>query len=357
MNSQDFHDFYKGKKILVTGHTGFKGGWLCAWLKKLGADVIGFSLPPAVDRPSLFDAAHIKEGMTSLFGDIRDLDQLHRVFKQHQPVLVFHLAAQALVRRSYYDPVTTYATNVLGTVHVLEAARACSSVNSVLVVTSDKCYQNNEWTWGYREIDPLGGKDPYSSSKACAELVVKAYQESILRLDGRIHLASARGGNVIGGGDWAEDRLIPDIVNALQTGQEIILRNPTAVRPWQHVLELIRGYLTLVPYLATEGKTFVGAWNFGPNKENEVTVECLTRKFITMWGASDSSVRVVPSTLREANFLRLDASKAEKELDWHPMLGIDESIGLTVKWYRDWSVNPTSAAKLVEEQISSYMAG
>jgi CDP-glucose 4,6-dehydratase len=346
--------YYQGKNLLVTGHTGFKGSWLCTWLKMLGANVSGLALAPPKNRPSLFNSANIAQSINSIIGDIRDFNLVNTVFKQTKPEIVFHLAAQALVRPSYQDPITTYATNVLGTAHVLEAARKCPSVKTVLIITSDKCYQNNEWHWGYREIDRLGGKDPYSASKACAELVVQSYQESLLPLDNRIKVASARGGNVIGGGDWAEERLMPDIIQALQANKPIILRNPQATRPWQHVLELNRGYLMLAQKLDTDRDEFVGAWNFGPNKENEITVEQVTRKTAAAWGTNNAQIQTAKQPLHEANYLRLDSAKARSRLNWHPALGMNKTIDLTVQWYKEFTHNPANAATLIQDQIIQY---
>lgn len=346
---------YKNRRVLVTGHTGFKGSWLCAWLKQLGAVVTGASLPPPENRPSLFKVAHVAEGMTSFFLDINSLSDMTKVFQETQPEFVFHLAAQALVRPSYREPSNTYMTNVVGTVNILEAARHCPSVKSIVAITTDKCYQNNEWVWGYRETDTLGGKDPYSASKACAELVISSYRESLFPLiDRPIHLASARGGNVIGGGDWSEDRLIPDIVEALHLNKTITLRHPTATRPWQHVLELLKGYLMLgIKLDSSEGGKYASAWNFGPAGENAIPVESLVRQFSELWG-TNSKIEVIPQPQHEAHFLRLDSSKAETLLDWHPSLNIQESLALTAEWYRIYHQDPSQAANLIKKQITDY---
>lgn len=352
---QQLTDHYQGKSVLVTGHTGFKGSWLCAWLKMLGASVTGLSLDPSDERPNLFNAATISSGMTSCIGNICDADIVHQAFQTSRPSIVFHLAAQSLVRPSYLDPANTYATNVLGTVNVLEAARACPDVKTILVITTDKCYENKEWLWAYRENDRLGGKDPYSASKACAELVVKSYQESLLPLDGgRIRLASARGGNVIGGGDWSVDRLVPDLVTALQNKQPITLRNPDATRPWQHVLELLYGYLRLGEKL-NENENFVGSWNFGPENSNEISVGTLTKLFIEHWGA-DVPVELQTAKLKEAQFLRLDSSKAQALLDWHPVLNLNQTISMTAEWYKSFFQYPTRAADFMNDQITKYAA-
>lgn len=348
---------YKNKTVLITGHTGFKGSWLTAWLKQLGANVIGIALPPSKDMPNLFDTAHIAEGMTSYFQDINIFPELQKIINQTQPEIIFHLAAQPLVRASYRDTVNTYTTNVIGTVNVLEAARHCPSVKSIVAITTDKCYQNNEWVWGYREADRLGGKDPYSASKACAELVISSYRESIFSLlDNPIQLASARGGNVIGGGDWSEDRLIPDLVNAIQNNKTIVLRNPTATRPWQHVLELLYGYLILgTKLMGVKGKDFASAWNFGPAADSVIPVESLVHQFCELWG-SNTEIKITPEGLPESHFLRLDASKAEAMLDWHPALNIRESLALTADWYKAYYKAPGLAEALMSQQIEQYQS-
>ncbi len=345
---------FSGKKILVTGHTGFKGSWMSIWLKKIGADVVGLSLEPAT-QPNLFAAANVAEGMHSIIGDITDFNCVKDVFNQHKPEFVFHLAAQALVRPSYHDTIGTYAANVLGTAHILEAARHSDSVKSVVVVTSDKCYQNNEVMWGYREIDRLGGKDPYSASKACAELVIESYRNSIYKLDNNIGLASARGGNVVGGGDWSVDRLVPDIIAALQKQEKITLRNPTAIRPWQHVLELIYGYLSLAYHLSVHGQDFAEPWNFGPSQENEVTVETLTDTLVKIWGSDKTNVEIIPQKLPEAHFLKLDATKSRNRLRWKPALNIEDTLALTAQWYKQYFNNPANAQQLVHQQIDHYL--
>jgi CDP-glucose 4,6-dehydratase len=267
--------------------------------------------------------------------------------------VVFHLAAQALVRRAYADPVGAFATNIMGTVHVLEAARRCPSVEALVCVTTDKVYENREWPWGYREIDPLGGKDPYSASKAAAEMVAGAYMQTLLGADG-LRMATARGGNVVGGGDWSEDRLVPDLIRSAAAGRPLVLRNPHAVRPWQHVLELVRGYLVLADRLLDgEG---VGVWNFGPARENEVEVGFLVEALRRRWGEGAPDVRVEPSPLHEAGYLKLDIAKSEAGLGWKPVLGFDDTIGLTADWYRAYQADPSSAQVLVEQQIKAYRA-
>jgi CDP-glucose 4,6-dehydratase len=350
-----FHSFYEGKPVLVTGHTGFKGGWLVTWLKMLGARVIGFSLPPENGKRNLFGDANVGEGMVSIFGDIRDLSSLKTVFETHKPEIVFHLAAQSQVRRSYLQPVNTYTTNVTGTVNVLEAMRHTPSVRAAVIVTSDKCYENREWVYAYREIDPMGGYDPYSSSKGCAELVTAAYRNSFFREKNRVAVASVRAGNVIGGGDWADDRLVPDVVRALLVGLSVVIRNPGAVRPWQHVLEPLRGYLLLGKLLRMQGNTFAEAWNFGPCEEDCVSVREVVEKIIRLWGAGELKVQADPHRLHEAGNLWLYCGKARERLGWRPLLTIDEAIEMTVSTYRAYMGTHASAARVIEDQIQGYM--
>jgi CDP-glucose 4,6-dehydratase len=338
----------------VTGHTGFKGAWLTCWLQRAGAVVAGLALPPEEGRPNLFESAGVAEGMSSTLGDIRDFDVVHRCFVDFRPEVVFHLAAQALVRRSYRDPLGTFASNVMGTAHVLEAARLDPGVRAVVVVTTDKVYENLEWIWGYRENDRLGGKDAYSASKAAAEMVAAAYRETLLPLAGSTAIATARGGNVIGGGDWSEDRLIPDAVRALLAGQDLTLRFPGAVRPWQHVLELCRGYMRLGARLLDAPQGLAGAWNFGPERGNEVEVGRLVHDFFAAWGPSESRVRIEPTQLKESGQLRLDHSRALHELDWQPLLGYAETLDWTASWYRRFHVGGEDARAVVEEQIARY---
>jgi CDP-glucose 4,6-dehydratase len=350
------HSRYRGRRVLVTGHTGFKGGWLVAWLKRAGAEIAGLALAPEEGRPSLFEQARVADGIFSTVGDIRHLPTVQKCFAEFQPEVVFHLAAQALVRRSYRDPVGTFASNIMGTVHVMEAARHTPTVRAMVVVTTDKVYESREWVWGYREIDPLGGKDAYSASKAAAELVAAAYRDSLLPAVGNVTLATARGGNVIGGGDWAEDRVIPDVVRALLSEADITLRNPGAVRPWQHVLDLCSAYLLLGERLLDAPVTGVGAWNFGPSPENAVEVGRLVRDFLSAWGPSKASVRVDPSSLKEAGQLRLDCSRARQILGWSPVLGYRDTLEWTAEWYRRVARGGESAQDLVDEQIERFLA-
>ena len=347
-------NFYRGKKVLVTGHTGFKGGWLTFWLKLLGARVLGFALPPET-TPNLFTATRIAEGMTSVIGDIRDLAAVSELFNKHQPEIVIHNAAQPLVRRSYREPVETYATNVMGTVHVLEAARHIKSVRAIVVVTSDKCYENREWIWGYRESDPVGGHDPYSSSKGAAELVVAGYRKSFFSANGSASLASARAGNVIGGGDWSEDRLVPDIVRGIASGQPIVIRRPDSIRPWQHVLEPLRGYLLLAQRLYESGRAFAEPWNFGPRDEDAIPVSNLAERIVGLWGKGALKIEPEPGAVHEATFLRLSCEKAATQLGWRPVLTIDDALDWTVEWYRNYYTNAANACSNTKSQIERYM--
>lgn len=346
---------FKGERVLVTGHTGFKGAWLSSWLLADGVETAGLSLAPESGRPSLYDDLDLAGRMASTIGDIRDFATVERVFERFRPSVVLHLAAQALVRRSYADPLETFGSNVMGTAHVLEAARRCDSVRALVCVTTDKVYDNREWPWGYREIDPLGGKDPYSASKAAAEMVAGAYMQTLMPAE-RLKMATARGGNVIGGGDWSADRLVPDIIRAAAAGDPLTLRNPSATRPWQHVLELVRGYLVLAGRLLDGDAAAVSAWNFGPNVENEVNVSTLVQAMRERWGADAPEVRVEPSPLKEANYLKLDIAKAAALLDWRPVLGFAETVALTADWYRAYQSDPPSARALVDGQIAAYRA-
>jgi CDP-glucose 4,6-dehydratase len=344
--------FYRHKTVLVTGHTGFKGWWLATWLDLLGARVVGFSLPLTGDEAGRREDAG---SVTSRYGDVRDLDALQAVVAECQPEIIFHLAAQALVRRSYRAPVETYATNVMGTVHVLEAARQTPSVRAVVNITSDKCYENREWVWGYRETEPMGGHDPYSSSKGCAELVTAAYRRSFAADRPDLAIASARAGNVIGGGDWAEDRIVPDIIRALFAHRPVVLRRPNAVRPWQHVLEPLRGYLMLGERLVTVGRAFADGWNFGPAEVRPLPVLELTRQLLAIWG-SGQIVAQDDAGVHEAHYLKLDCSKAHDQLGWLPLLSIEEALALTAQWYRAYAADPRASAQVTRRQIHDYMA-
>jgi CDP-glucose 4,6-dehydratase len=331
-------EFWHGKKVLLTGHTGFKGGWMSLWLQQLGADVTGYSIDIPTD-PSLYELANIGEGMRSVTGDVRDFGTLSSIVKDVDPEVVIHMAAQSLVRRSYSDPLETYATNVMGTANLLEAVRGSDGTRVVIVVTSDKCYENEEREAGYREDEPMGGYDPYSSSKGCAELVTAAYRKSFFNpLEFDSHgtaVASVRAGNVIGGGDWAEDRLIPDIVAALQAGQVPEVRNPDAVRPWQFVLDPLNGYLTLAEHLWRDGPAFAGAWNFGPDDADATRVARVVEQLANTW-AADGCWRQVASgdQPHEATYLKLDSSKARSQLEWAPVLDLQTSLEWIVEWYK-----------------------
>ena len=352
---ETLRSFYHGKRVLLTGHTGFKGGWLATWLKSMGAQVTGVSLPPD-EGPSLFELARVADGMTSIFADIRDRARVAEIVAQADPEIVFHLAAQPLVRRSYADPVATFETNVIGTANVLEALRSGGSVRSIVVITTDKCYENREWDWGYRENDPLGGHDPYSSSKACAELVAATYRSSFFNTNlPPVGLATARAGNVIGGGDWSEDRIVPDIVRALTAGQPVVIRNPKAYRPWQHVLEPLYGYLLLGQRLWDNPERFGSAWNFGPlNGGDTTTVLTLAETFLERWGSGSLELRTPPNAVHEANALRLDCSKAAAHLQWTPVLNLTQVADMTIDWYRSVITNPANGADITTEQIRAY---
>lgn len=328
-------DFWKNKKVLLTGHTGFKGSWLSLWLQSLGAQVTGFALAPATS-PNLFELADVASGMTSVLGDIRDLAALQAVMAQHRPEIVIHMAAQALVRPSYQNPVETYATNVMGTVHLLEAVRQTPGIKAVVNITTDKCYENREWVWGYRETDPMGGYDPYSNSKGCAELVSAAYRSSFFNpatyAQHGVALATVRAGNVIGGGDWAQDRLLPDILAAFAGGKPAQIRNPHAIRPWQHVLEPLRGYLSLAERLYSEGTAFAEGWNFGPNDEDAKEVGWIAGQMAQLWGKDAQWTTDHGAHPHEAHYLKLDISKARARLGWQPALRLQDGLRLIVDW-------------------------
>ncbi|MHB8170369.1 MAG: CDP-glucose 4,6-dehydratase [Thermincolia bacterium] len=344
--------FWTGKKVFITGHTGFKGSWLSLWLQQLGAFVTGFALWP-LTKPNLFQLAKAGEGMISLTGDIRDRSVLYRAIEKYRPEIIFHLAAQALVRKSYQDPVGTFATNVMGTVNLLDAVRRIAGVKVVVVVTSDKCYENKEWLWGYRENDPLGGFDPYSCSKGCTELVTSAYRNSYFqsRLDGQLEtaIASVRAGNVIGGGDWAGDRLIPDIIRSIFNHKPAVIRNPDAVRPWQHVLDPLKGYLLLAERLWDQGTEFTGGWNFGPSDSDAVPVKVLARRIIELWGEGAQWVCSQGEQPHEANYLKLDCSKARLKLGWRPKLSLAEVVQWTVEWYQAFAARKDLQSVTLEQ--------
>jgi CDP-glucose 4,6-dehydratase len=351
--------FWDGKRVFITGHTGFKGGWLSLWLQQLGANLTGYSLP-APTSPSLFELASVADEMHSVFGDIRDSENLLSSMQNAKPEIVFHMAAQPLVRQSYIDPVETYSTNVMGTVYLFEAIRKTPSVRSLVNVTTDKCYENNEWIWPYRENEPMGGYDPYSNSKGCSELVTSSYRNSYFNAanyhEHGVALATARSGNVIGGGDWAVDRLVPDILSAFAEKKSAIIRNPNAIRPWQHVLEPLRGYLTLAEKLyAADGINFAQAFNFGPSSEDAKSVEWTFKKLASLWGQNTSWQIDDANHPHEANYLKLDISKAAHLLNWRPLIGIEKALELTVDWSRAWKSN-TNLKEITTSQISEYQS-
>jgi CDP-glucose 4,6-dehydratase len=329
--------FWQGKRVLVTGHTGFKGGWLALWLKHLQAKVIGYALPPST-TPSLYEVAGIGRGMVSIMGDVRNGKHLARVMAEYQPEIVYHMAAQPLVRLSYRCPVETYETNVMGTVQVLDAIRRTKGVRVVVCITSDKCYQNKEWVWGYREDEPLGGYDPYSSSKGCSELVVAAFRSSFFNQDNYadhgVSVATARAGNVIGGGDWAEDRLVPDVMRSFASNHTVCIRYPNAIRPWQHVLEPLNGYMRLAEHL-WDSPAYAESWNFGPNEHDVQSVEWIVKYLSKKWGPGAKWEKACGEHPHEAHFLRLDSSKAKARLGWYPRWSLQQALDSTVSWYRD----------------------
>ena len=350
------NNFYRGKKILITGHTGFKGSWLSIWLSELGANVIGYALEhPTI--PSLFEICNLEERVISLIGDIRNLKTLRDVFDEYQPEIVFHMAAQSLVRYSYREPVETYETNIMGTVNLLEASRHNSSVRAIVNVTSDKCYENREGFWNYSENDPMGGYDPYSSSKGCAELITTAYIKSYFNPDEYerhgASLASVRAGNVVGGGDWAEDRLIPDCIKALMENTPIVIRYPDAVRPWQHVLDPLFGYLLLAQYLYQDGPAFSGAWNFGPDYENDKAVRWLVEHITKKWGNNASWTVDCSNHPYEANYLKVDCSKAKSKLGWNSNWNLKLVVEKTVDWYKAYR-NHEDMLNVTIDQIQNY---
>jgi CDP-glucose 4,6-dehydratase len=345
--------FWKNKKVLITGHTGFKGSWLSLWLHDMGAQVYGYALKPPT-KPSLFEDAKIEHLITSNIGDVRDFNEVQKYFSAVQPEIIIHMAAQPLVRYSYSNPIETYMTNVMGTVHVLEAAKNVSSVKAIVNVTTDKCYENKEWHWGYREDEPMGGHDPYSSSKGCSELVTSAYRSSYFA-NSKIALASARAGNVIGGGDWALDRLIPDIMRAISNGETVKIRNPKAIRPWQHVLEPLSGYLVLAQFLYEHGQSFAQAFNFGPNDEDAKEVQWIVETMTKQWGQGASyEVLKTANDPHEAHYLKLDCSKAKAMLHWHPRMNLTQTISSIVEWNKSYKGNPNSAREVTLQQIREF---
>jgi CDP-glucose 4,6-dehydratase len=343
--------FWRGRRVFLTGHTGFKGSWLSLWLQGLGAELQGYALAPPT-TPDLFTEARVGDGMASTIADIRDLASLQSALQAFQPEVVIHMAAQPLVRLSYADPVGTYATNVMGTVHLLEAVRQTASVRAVVNVTTDKCYENREWVWGYREDEPMGGHDPYSNSKGCSELVSSAYRRSFFQQGGAA-VATARAGNVIGGGDWAADRLVPDILRSFERGAPVVIRNPHATRPWQHVLEPLSGYLLLAQRLCEAGPAFAEGWNFGPREEDARPVQWIVERLVEGWGRGASWQRDGADNPHEANHLKLDISKARARLGWQPQWTLDHALHSIVHWHRSWREHHDMRA-LCQQQIAQY---
>ncbi len=347
-------DFWKGKRVFLTGHTGFKGSWLSLWLESVGAQVKGYALEPPT-APALFTVARVAAGMESQIGDVRDLATLSSSMAIFKPDVVIHMAAQPLVRLSYREPIETYATNVMGTAHVLESARHVASVRCIVCVTSDKCYENQERDRGYCEDEPMGGHDPYSSSKGCAELVISAYRRSFFGSSEGAAVASARAGNVIGGGDWADDRLIPDILRSFEKAAPVVIRNPSAIRPWQHVLEPLSGYLTLAEALWNRGQEFAEGWNFGPSDEDAWPVQQIVERMVQSWGEGASWGLDGREHPHEAGFLKLGCAKACTRLKWVPRWDLNNALARTVKWHRNWLHNQDMRAACLKE-IVDYTA-
>lgn len=350
--------FWQGKRVLITGHTGFKGSWLSLWLQFLGADVLGYALEPPTE-PSLFKLAAIADGMTSVTGDVRDGDRLREVIADYQPEIVFHMAAQALVLESYKNPLATYTTNVMGTAHLLDSIRQVGGIRAVVIITSDKCYKNRGWVWAYREYEPLGGYDPYSSSKGCAEIITAAYRNSFFNPDSDsdhiIGVASARAGNVIGGGDWSKDRLVPDVLRSLMNRETVIIRKKSAIRPWQHVLEPLNGYLTLAEHLYRDAPRFSEAWNFGPLESGVKPVSWVVDQLIALWGGNDLWKPDETQHAHEDNYLMLDCSKARARLGWMPVIDFSTALRWTVDWTKCFQAR-ANMRNVTEAQIVQFMA-
>ena len=349
-------NFWNGKKVLITGHTGFKGSWMSLWLQKKGAHITGYALPPPT-TPSFFETGNIEKDMISITGDVRDLQHLKTVVEKHRPEIIIHMAAQPIVRYSYSNPIETFSTNIMGTVNVLETVRQTDSVKVVLIITSDKCYDNKEWLWGYRENDPMGGHDPYSSSKGCAELITSAFRRSYFSKDNfkehGVAVASARAGNVIGGGDWGHDRLVPDIMRAIMENQPVLIRNPHAHRPWQHVLEPLSGYMCLIKKLWENGEEFTGGWNFGPEDSDCKPVSWIMKNLDHLWDGSINWKLDSADNPHEATYLKLDCSKAKKLLGWFPKLKLATALEWVAEWYSIY-FNSKNIREISEKQISRY---
>jgi len=348
--------FWDKKKVFITGHTGFKGSWLCLWLHSLGAKIKGYALKPPTN-PSLYEIGHIGEILNSVIADVRDRETLTKEICEFQPEIVIHMAAQSIVRVSYKDPVETYSTNVIGTVNLFEAIRKCNTVRVVINVTTDKCYENREWIWPYRENEPMGGYDPYSNSKACSELITASYRNSFFNPQEYpkhgVAIATARSGNVVGGGDWAPDRLVPDCIRSLLKGERILIRNPQAIRPWQHVLDPLYGYLILAQKLFKDGPVFGEPWNFGPEDRDAQTVEWLVNKICALWGEGASYEIDRRNHPHEANYLKLDCSKAKHRLKWYPKWNLEKAIEKVVEWVRAYK-RGDNIKEICLKQIDEY---
>jgi CDP-glucose 4,6-dehydratase len=354
--------FWSGRRVFLTGHTGFKGAWTCLILRHLGAEVFGFALPPQSER-ALFVSGHVADEITHRIGDVRNLDAVRDALGDARPSIVLHMAAQALVRQSYAEPVETYSTNVMGTVNVLEAIRHVSGIDSVVIVTSDKCYQNTGSMWAYRETDPMGGYDPYSNSKGCAELVTSAFRQSFFAEKACPKVASGRAGNVIGGGDWARDRLVPDAMRAFIEDRPLAVRNPNAIRPWQHVLDPVCAYLVLAERLARPNSKLEGGWNFGPPEASAVPVRRVADSLALRWGTSARWQQDGGDHPHEASFLSLDCTKASLHLGWRPLFSLEEALELTVDWYKAfatgqdmWTVTREQIKKVFDERLRHHPA-
>ncbi|MFB2897996.1 CDP-glucose 4,6-dehydratase [Aerosakkonemataceae cyanobacterium BLCC-F50] len=350
-------NFWQKRRVLLTGHTGFKGSWLSLWLQFLGVELLGYALHPPTN-PSLFEVARVAEGMTSAIGDITDYEHLRKAIADFRPEIIIHMAAQTVVHTSYLDPVSNYNTNVMGTVHLFEAIRHVGGVKAVVNVTSDKCYENREWVWGYRENDPLGGYDPYSSSKACAEIVTAAYRNSFFNVSNYAEhgtaIATARAGNVIGGGDWTANGLIADIVRSFLEQKKILIRNPYATRPWQHVLDALNGYLTLAEHLYNKGPAFAEAWNFGPNESDIKPVDWIVEKMLSLWGEGVTWEKDQTCQFHESNSLSLSCSKAHLKLGWTPKMSLEDALTQIITWTKGYQTGADMRAMTIDA-ISQYM--
>jgi CDP-glucose 4,6-dehydratase len=352
-----FNNFYKNKKVLVTGHTGFKGSWLAIWLKELGAEIIGYSLEP-YNKLDNFNLTHLNEKMIHIIGDVRKYNHLFDVFKEYEPEIVFHLAAQSLVGDSYKNPKYTYDTNIGGTVNFLDCIRNTKSTKIGIIITSDKCYENKEWMWGYKELDSLGGYDPYSSSKACCEMITSAYVNSFFNSNDykgkEKEISTFRAGNVIGGGDWRTNRLIPDCIKAIKSGEKLNIRNPNAIRPWQHVLDPLGGYLLLAYKMFKNENKYLGAWNFGPKEHSFLTVKEIIEKVIKCWNFNnwEEIINLNKQNYHETKLLKLDITKAMIKLNWKPVLNINEAIKFTVDWYKEHNPDYNYDSNQINEFIS-----